>query len=128
MGRANNERPSCSSKAQQIFRSVIGIHHKSFKILILLSKSFLSQVCVLDMVGSMLGYLNSHQSTTVTAHSLYTHRGESMLASKKVIVADSFKGLSILFRLPQHLVVMRTLPRHVVEIQNYLNKMNKPFR
>ena len=60
MGRANNERPSCSSKAQQIFRSVIGIHHKSFKILILLSKSFLSQVCVLDMVGSMLGYLNSH--------------------------------------------------------------------
>ena len=60
MGRTNNERPSCSSKAQQIFRSVIGIHHRSFKILILLSKSFLSQVCVLDMVGSMLGYLNSH--------------------------------------------------------------------
>ena len=44
--RANNERPSCSSKAQQIFRSVIGIHHKSFNILILLSKLFLSQIFV----------------------------------------------------------------------------------
>ena len=61
MGRANNERPSCSSKAQQIFRSVIGIHHKSFNILILVSKSFLCQVFVLDMGGSMLGYLNSHK-------------------------------------------------------------------
>ena len=60
MGRANNERPSCSSKAQQIFRSVIGIHHKSFNILILTSKSCLSQVFVLDIGGSMLGYLNSH--------------------------------------------------------------------
>ena len=60
MGRANNERPSCSSKAQQIFRSVIGIHHKSFNILILVSKSFSSQVFMLDMGESMLGYLNSH--------------------------------------------------------------------
>ena len=60
MGRANNERPSYSSKAQQIFRSVIGIHRKSINILILISKSFLSQVFVLDMGGSMLGYLNSH--------------------------------------------------------------------
>ena len=68
MGRANNERPSCSSKEQQIFRSVIGIHHKSFKILILLSKSFLSQVCVLDMVGSMLGYLNSHDQKPDQSH------------------------------------------------------------
>ena len=65
MGRANNERPSCSSKAQQIFRSVIGIHHRSFNILILVSKSFLSQVIVLDMGGSMLGYLNSHVSGPV---------------------------------------------------------------
>ena len=64
MGRANNERPSCSSKAQQIFRSVIGIHHESFKILILLSKSFLSQVCVLDMVGSMLARI-IHESREV---------------------------------------------------------------
>ena len=62
MGRANNERPSCSSKAQQIFRSVIGIHHKLFNILILPSKLFSSQVIVLDMGGSMLGYLmNSHE-------------------------------------------------------------------
>ena len=61
MGRANNERPSCSSKAQQIFRTVIGIHHKSFNILILISKSLLSQVFVLDMGGSMLGYLNSYE-------------------------------------------------------------------
>ena len=60
MGRASNERPSCSSKAKQIFRSAIGIHHKSFNILILVSKSFLSQVFMLDIGGSMLGYLNSH--------------------------------------------------------------------
>ena len=60
MGRANNERPSCSSKAQQIIRSVIGIHHKSFNILILVCKSGF----VLDMGGSMLGYLNSHIRAT----------------------------------------------------------------
>ena len=68
MGRANNERPSCSSKAQQIFRSVVGIHHKSFNILILVSKSFLSQVFVLDMGGSMLGFLNSHKLQSITLH------------------------------------------------------------
>ena len=68
MGRANNERPSCSSKAQQIFRSVIGIHHKSFNILILTSKSFLSQVFMLDMGESMLGYLNSHEFWAFPCH------------------------------------------------------------
>ena len=66
MGRANNERPSCSSKAQQIFRSVIGIHHKSFNILILTGKSFLNQVFMLDMGESMLGYLNSHDSAKIS--------------------------------------------------------------
>ena len=60
MGRANNERPRHSSKAQQIFRSVTGIHHRSFNILILVSKSFSSQVLMLDMGGSMLEYLNSN--------------------------------------------------------------------
>ena len=65
MGRANNERPSCSSKAQQIFRTVIGIHHKSFNILILVSKSLLSQVFVLDMGGAMLGYLNRYEKFAI---------------------------------------------------------------
>ena len=66
MGRANNERPSRSSKAQQIFCSVIGTHHESFNILILLCKLFLSQVFVLDMGGSMLGYLNSHENGRIS--------------------------------------------------------------
>ena len=60
MGRANNERPRYSFKAQQIFRSVTDIHHRSFNILILICKSFSSQVVMLDMGGSMLGYLNSN--------------------------------------------------------------------
>ena len=79
MGRANNERPSCSSKAQQIFRSVIGIHHKSFNILLLLCKLFLSQVFVLDMGGSMLGYLNSHenQSKSSSIPVTYDYRKKS---------------------------------------------------
>ena len=37
------------------------------------------------------------------------------------------KGLSILFRRYQHLVVMTCFLRHFVEIQSYLNKMDKPF-
>ena len=65
MGRANNKRPSCSSKAPQFFRSVIGIHHKSFNILILISKSFFSQIFVFDMGGTMLGYLNSHENDVI---------------------------------------------------------------
>ena len=75
MGRANNERPSRSSKAQQIFCSVIGTHHESFNILILLCKLFLSQVFVLDMGGSMLGYLNSHDEIGVLATYLQVKHG-----------------------------------------------------
>ena len=40
---------------------------------------------------------------------------------------DNLKGLSILFRPYQHLVVMTCFLRHFVEIQSYLNKMDKPL-
>ena len=45
--RANNERPGCSFKAQQIFLSVVGIQ-KKFNMLILLSNILSSQVLMLD--------------------------------------------------------------------------------
>ena len=60
MGRANNERPSCSSKAQKIVRSVIGIQQKSFNILILLTNPLLNRVLMLDTVLPTLGYLSSY--------------------------------------------------------------------
>ena len=48
MGRANNERQCCSSKAQHIFHSVVDIMQASIKLLILLSNPILSQILVLD--------------------------------------------------------------------------------
>ena len=60
MGRANNKCSSCSFKVQQIFRSVIGIHHKACNILILICKLFFSQIFMLNMGEPILGYLNSH--------------------------------------------------------------------
>ena len=63
MWRANNKCSSCSFKVQQIFRSVIGIHHKSCNLLILICKLLFSQIFMLNMGEPILGYLNSHVKT-----------------------------------------------------------------
>ena len=70
MGRANNKCSSCSFKVQQIFRSVIGIHHKSCNILILNCNLFFNQILMLNMGEPILGYLNSHPFGAMFGYSL----------------------------------------------------------
>ena len=67
MGRANNKCSSCSFKVQKIFRSVIGIHHKSCNILIFICKLFFSQIFMLNMGEPILGYLNSHDTSKLSS-------------------------------------------------------------
>ena len=85
MGRANNERPSCSSNAQKIVRSVIGIQQKSFDILILLSNPLLSRVLILDTVLPTLGYLSSYVETPF--HQASTERSAGLICVEKIGLA-----------------------------------------
>ena len=44
---------------------MIGIHHKSFNIMIFIGKLFFSQIFMLNMGEPILGYLNSHDRQRV---------------------------------------------------------------
>ena len=71
MGRANNERPRYSFKAQQIFRSVTGFHHRSFNILILVSKSFRLGTYLTATGGDRVQAVRLHTWNTAVSAAFY---------------------------------------------------------